>query len=456
MPGPLLPTLGPLIAALIIFLALRRWPVASAIAGSAGAFLLGLATAAIPLRPAEAGATTALIAGDEMIVLGRSLLLGEGVRQILVVAFFGAALLFLLSALWPQGPDFVPAGLLALAPLAFAVMIQPFTFGAVALLVAAAPLAAMIQGHRPAPTLPALRFLQFTALTIPAFLIAGWMLDSQQFVLAAAIWRLLLLALVMLLAGFPFHLWVRPLVKEAQPLVIVFVLGLVHLLFVTFVWGLLQQFPGVLQTARFTTLLAWSGAGTSLLAAMLALGAGDERRLLAALVLTDIGATLMVLSQGTPGMAHIWLLLLSRTLSLLVAAAGLGLLAPEAAAHFAGPKEALRRSSYGIVLFAFGASSLVGLPFTPGFPARWATTRLLAEESVLLAVPLLLAVAAGAFGILRSLVRFAEGASQIPEGSPADGLPAKAILAFALPAGILLILFSWPLLTFAARLAEQF
>lgn len=456
MPGPLLPTLGPLVAALIIFLVLRRWPAASAIAGSAGAFLLGLATAAIPLQPADAGAATALIAGDEIIFLGRSLLLAEGVRQILVVAFFAAAILFLLSTLWPQGPDFVPAGLLALSPLAFAVMIQPFTFGAVALLVAAGPLAVMIQGHRPASTLPALRFLQFTALTIPAFLISGWMLHSQQFVLAAAIWRLLLLALVMLLAGLPFHLWVRPLVKEAPPLVIVFVLGLGQLLFMTFGWGLLQQFPGVLQTARFTTLLAWSGAGTSLLAALLALGAGDERRLLAALVLTDIGATLMILSLGTPGMAHIWLLLLSRILSLLVAAVGLSLLAPHTAIRFAGLKDALRPKPYGIILFAFGASSLIGLPFTPGFPARWATTRLLAQESVLLAVPLLLAVAAGTFGILRSLLRFTEGVSQPPEGRPADGLPAKAILALALPAGILLILSSWPLLTFAARLAEQF
>ena len=177
MAGPLLLVFGPLVPAFFIFAGLRRWPRAAAVCGFLSALLLRFLIAAIDMQTVAADAPSqgiSLLSGDELIFFGRSLLLTEGLRQLLLTVYSASAILFLLSGAWPQGPDFVPAGLASLSPLAFVLMVNPLSFGALGLLLAAALLAALVQGQRPGSTLASLRYLLLAALSVPVFLVAGW------------------------------------------------------------------------------------------------------------------------------------------------------------------------------------------------------------------------------------------------------------------------------------------
>lgn len=400
MSTPLFLLIAPAFVALAIFAGLRRWPRATGICGFLGALLIALLLAAADLDSSEA--TGSLLVGDTFAFFDRSLLLTEGLRRILLLIYAGSALLFLLSARWSQGPDFVPAALAALASLAFAMMVTPLAFGAVALLLAAALLAALVQGQRPGSTLASLRYLILTALAVPALLIAGWMLDSQQFALGGAIWRLFLLGATLLLAGFPFHIWVRPLLNEAQPLTAVFVLGPVQLGVLTFLWRWLQQYSDTLLAGQLGAAMGWSGAVTALLGAFLAATARDPRRLVGSLLLADIGATLICLSHGVAGIEQAWSLLLMRTVALLIAAAGLEWCAEREGidASLVGT-EHLSQHPLATLLVTYGTLSLIGLPFTPGFATRWAATNLSGAVSLWWALALMLAIAGGIAGVLR-------------------------------------------------------
>ena len=62
------------------------------------------------------------------------------------------------------------------------------------------------------------------------------------------------------------------------------------------------------------------------------------------------------------------------------------------------------RAPLGMGLFVLGCLSLAGLPLTPGFAGTWPAVILIGEQSPWLAIILVLAIAAGAFGLLRRLM----------------------------------------------------
>src|SRR5690606_13860933 len=188
MPGPLLTVFGPLLPALLILLGQRiwpqrRWPLPrwpAAIGGFLSAIVLRLMLGAIPLEPTTAAEAGAFFSGGEFFLLGRALILTETTRAVLMTMYTGAALLFLLSAIWPQGSDFVVAGLAVLAPLAVVLQAEPVSCGAVAMLIAAAFLVPLAHTGRSGETVAPMRYLFLTALALPPLLVAGWMLESEQ------------------------------------------------------------------------------------------------------------------------------------------------------------------------------------------------------------------------------------------------------------------------------------
>lgn len=459
MSGPVLLIFGPLLPAALILLALGRWPRAAAVSGFLSALLIAALLANIDPAPVETSATVA--GGEEFRFLGWTLLISEGMRRLLIMIYISSAILFLASGLWPQGQIFVPAGLAALSPLAVALMIRPLTFGIVALLVAATFLAALVQGMRAGSTTASLRYLLLTALALPVFLIAGWMLDSQQLALGGALWRLLFLGAALLLAGFPFHIWVRPLLNEARPLTAIFVLAPAQLAVLTFVWRWLQQNPNLVANTPLDVYFGWSGAATALVAGFLAFNERDPRRLLGALTLADMGATLICLGQGVAGIESAWALILLRFLGLLIAVAGLEWTArrdgeEERVTH----GEQLAQRPLAAALFTYGALSLIGLPLTPGFAARWAAITLAGLASTWWALALLLAIAGGLAGIVRilapALALLKDGAvlDSWDDGQPAS-IPAIATGALLLLT-LILAVYPWPLLNIFARLNELF
>lgn len=424
---------GPLLLAALTVL-LRRWPGAAAAVGAGGATLLALAVSTV--APGEGEAAL------QWEPLGRTLILDAATGRILVLLYAGAAALLLLAALWPQGRDFAPSLAATLAPLALTIMIRPFVYGAAALVVAAAFQVALIQSGQPGSTRSATRYLLVMALALPFFLVAGWMVDSGQLIFLRTLWRLILLGIVLLLAGAPFHFWVRPLFAEASPLSVVFVLGLAQLALVTFAATVLGASPTLAQTG-LSLWLRVAGVATMAVAGIMALAATRPHQTVAYAALLDMGAVLAALGAGPAGLPAALLMVVGRTLALVLAMVGLAYVEPRPRAA-ASSRVMYDGALWPLILLGYGAFSLVGLPLTPGFAGRWAEIALLGQQSPWLAAFALLAVAAAAVGVWRSL----------PIGSlPSlrdrrEGwrfAPVQAAVALLLLLAVLLTLFpAWP------------
>jgi NADH:ubiquinone oxidoreductase subunit 2 (subunit N) len=395
IPVPLLLLFGPPLIALLVY-GLRRER-AAALVGAAGVAILALIVATAPL-----GEGGGLFGGDTWPLLGRAFRLSESLRAIMLFVYGGAILLLLLAAIAPQGLAFAPGAILLLAPLAAALLIQPFVFGALLLLPAAALAALMLQGQKSGVTTAAMRCLATAAFGVPLLLILGWMLGADQVAFGATIGRLLALALVILLAGFPFHIWIRPAVAQSPPLTLALVFGLFHLVIAVFGLSLLSGAPWIRQQPYFSQLATTLGGATVAIGGLLALSASGPNSLLAYSLLADIGAGILALAW-TGGEATLLLHFVARFISLLLASIGLAYLRPQLPVGGFAPGLAWR-GLLPLALFAYGALSLAGLPLTPGFAGRWPIIGLAAGHSPALAALLVLSAAATTAGVLRGLV----------------------------------------------------
>ncbi len=371
LPAPLLLLAGPLVPALVSLL-LRPWPRLSAGAGALGALVLWRWVTVVSLAEGAAG----VFAGPTLTVLGRALTLMPGVQIAFGLMYAGLTVLMLLALGWRQSQDFAPASFLVLAVLAGAAMARPFSFGVLLLLVAAAGTTIIIQSDRAGATDAALRYLVFVALATPLFLVAGWMLDSAQASLQGTIWGLLLVGTTLLLAGFPFIIWVRPLVVTGSSLTPAFVFGLVSLGQLTFLLALMGENPWLFGVEAFSRLLAWSGLLTLVLGGVLAVSSRLRGNLLGALLLVDLGGTLGLLALGEAGMAPAVAGVPARFLALALAGSGAALMARDEQSDVGSLD-----GRVGLAAFAFGGLSLIGLPLTPGFTVRWPLLLALADAA---------------------------------------------------------------------------
>lgn len=407
LPVPLLLLAGPLLGGAATTL-LRRWPRVAGLIGCLLAVILWRWLAVTATAPAGA-----LFAGDEWLVLGRQFLLTPGLRLLLGGLIGSVAVLCVLTVFLPQGGLFAALLLLLISPLSAALMVRPFAFSLVALLVAAALLAVLIQGDRAGSTLAATRFLALMGVALPLMLAAEWMLSSGQSTMLGTGSRLLLIGLIVWLAGFPAHIWLAPLLDEAPPLVTVVVAALLQVVFVILAWQIMVATPTLAESDAFLAVLRLSGGAVIVVGGGLALLSRGAGRLLADLLLLDVGALLLVFgSADAPPLAAPLILLGGRFISLLLATCGLALLRrSETIAWRAAPA--------GNLLFVVGALSLLGMPLTPGYVGRWTAVNVAAADSLWLAALLLAGSAAGLVGVLRWLAGTRSEAIVV-EGSPEE------------------------------------
>lgn len=378
--GPFLLIVGPPAGAAVVWL-LGRWPRAAAIAGAVAAVGLGL--------------LLALAGNDVWAVYGRSLALDDGVRAVFQLLLLLVGVLFLLSLRWPIGRDTAPASLAAVSPLAAMVMIRPLSLSAFFLIPAAALLAAAMQSGRPGKIGPAWRYLVMMTLALPLLLLTGWLAETPAaFPLGAA--RVLALAAMILVGGFPFYMWVRPAVRQASPLLLPFLFGGVQLALLLLVFGWLMARPDWQADPGFQSWLRWSGALTVLLGGLLAATAVDDD-LLASLLLLDMGMGLLtLLLPGKMGWETAVMIHLGRVVALLLVGVG-RLMWTE-------------RSKFRAVLWLYGSLTLLGLPLTAGFGGRWALLNALpglggGTPAIVLPGLLLLGTACGLWGVGRLALR---------------------------------------------------
>ena len=463
MPLPALLVVGPLLLAVPLLFVARRWPVAGGVVGGISALVLRAL-----LSDASSGFGVASVEVGRWVILGHALVLTEGLRQVLLFIYIVAAALFFLSALWPQGSDFVPAAFATFSLLAAILMVQSFVFSMVLLMISATIMAVLIQSGPVASTRAALRYLLMTSVAVALSLLAGWIVGSGSLAFLGTAWRLLLISFLILLAGFPFHIWVRPVVSETAPLATVFSLGFGQLVLVLLAGGVLLALPTVRQDTQLLTLMRLVGAATVAVSALLALGSQDWGRLIGYILLAEMGAVLLALSFDMDGMSTVLALLVSRVGSLALIGLGLAAVKKSFGANAIDRKRDLFtdyqglawREPLAVALLIVGVLSLTGLPLTPGFSGRWMIISLAATASPTYAVLLVLATASGVIGAMRALVPMLQRSAP-PERSfwvrfQRESLLeqiAQGVLVLALVAAVLWTVFPNYLLSAASRFA---
>jgi len=463
MSAPLFVLVAPLILALIFF-PIRRWPKVSGATAAFAAWLFSIILVGIDLSPPAAG-TDGITSNSVWNALGHSFVLTDRAQLLLVAVYLLMGIAFLLSTLYSQSSIFVVLSLLVMSPLSGALMIEPDIYGAVFLVIAACGLAVLIQGRRAGSTLGALRFLSLYALAMPLLLGASWMFESDQFRYLDSLTLILVAALLLLTASFPFQIWVAPVVSESSSFVPSIVYGTGQLLVVVFCLNLLATQPFVYRSVQFQGVANLSAAASLILGAVLTMTARSFGRQLGYLLLISIGAVIAVIGSGGVAVVQTTLtLLILRIIALIIAGAGLAMIRSRAVAvdggvnQFATNQGLAWQTPTAVGLYVFGCLSLAGLPLTPGFVGTWPAVEIVGQHSTWLAVIMVLSIAAGAFGVFRRVMPLLVRPVP-PSGEDRGSLEnskEQLVSGTILLVGALLALFPRLILTFVNNLADLF
>ena len=420
---PLVMLTLPLVAA-AVGVVLRSRRRATAVAGVVTAALL---TLLLWLAAPEEG----LFADNSATFYGREIVLTPYIRSLFLFIYPAFGLLAATSWFRPLGRMVVPSGLAALSPLAAALMVSPMAFGVVWLVVTAAVLTPALYSGRYEAASSTWRYFLLTALSVVPLLLTasppsgGWNMP----------WLASLLAVRVVLGGFPFHLWVAELGRRSSPAALALVLGLAQIVPVVFVFSLLDTVPAARAAVEFQTAVRWSAALTALLAVFQMSRSRDWRGIVTGATLLDMGFLLAAaLAPGADGLIIAVPALINRYLSLLMLV--LGGESERAADNDSRIGRFGRRLRP--LLFAYGLFSLIGLPLTPGFAARWAQVSVVGQASGIWPSILLVAsLLAAAWIAARSIGRSREGQEEQP-GGRSEGETVFAAIMFGV-----LVLLGW-------------
>jgi len=445
----------PLVAAGVTFV-LRRFQTVTALLAAGVAGALGAGALWLPLDRAIQLGGRQVAMGEPVELLGRQLVLNGADRIGLAFVFLVAGGLFLLGWRARPGPMFFALGLALLSLLSAAVVVRPFLYASLLLTIAAVLAAILVQGGMPGQTRGALRYLVMMTLALPAFLVAGWLvelyvLNPSDVGLARNIMVALVAGFALLLSVVPFHIWIGPVAQESPPVATVFVLTVYNSVVWFLLLNVLQEYAWLSARQDVFRILQLLGLLTAGVGGVLAFSSYDFAHVLAYGVLADYGCALVALGTHTPaGLAAALLATLARPVSLAILALGIALARERTkSSEFERLAGLAWSRPWMAVALVVGGFSLAGIPPLAGFLGRWAQVRLLATMQPVYAITVLgvtLGVAAGA-------LRGTDYLLQAPNEATPDSLsPSKereareprlmiALIAATLLVGLILGLF---------------
>lgn len=456
--------IAPIVAGLLVWL-LARWPKVSAGAGAIFAFGIWLLLKTMTL-PETA------VSGTPIQLFGQDLVFNEGLQSLFLFIYGGLIILFLLAIPFVQGRKFVPGALGVMGLLLAGVMIRPFSVGIVIIWVALALVSIIIQEELAGATHGGVTYLVLVSVAMPLLLILVWTVETQTVNLVTPVTRFALIGVIILLGGFPFHIWVTSAVRESKPLIYVFLFGLAQLVVVTFIFNFFQAAPWLQNDIQFLEMVRLSGIATLLTIALLVMTAVRFSRLIDSLLLLDMSLVLLaLLLPNELGWETAVTLQIGRFGALLFLAVGLLLLQRvgiTSEINEAGLAEDQARSNQGLgrraplslALFLFGAASLIGLPLTLGFAGHTraiqslGTAVMLIDSSTFLLITVFLAITLSAFALFRATLYWLKAPTEA--AASAEPVWQKIILGIALFAGILFAFTPPTFIDYTQTLAQLF
>ncbi|MEZ4592591.1 MAG: proton-conducting transporter membrane subunit [Chloroflexota bacterium] len=388
----------PLLAALVARL-LARQPQLMAAVGALTAGVLWLW-----LRTVVPSGTAVLFWGQPMALTPEN-------QVLLQLLLAGLVILFGLAIIFPAGDWFVAGGLVGFAFLAASLLTLTIAVALALVLLATGALALTVQSGRAGSVRGSFRYLLAVLLAVPLLLIVNWQLAAPPTEWLLPPGELAALAVLLLLAGFPFHVWLLAVVNEAEPLPLALVAGWAPIVPLALLFQTLATYPNLID-ATFRQFIWLSGGLTLLVAGVLAFTAVHLRRAIGNIVLLNMALTILCFElPGNVGWETAVNLQLARFGGLLLLAGGWWLVQQQQPEW---PLDKLpagvgRKSPWGVALLSVGLFSLLGLPFTLGFAGQWRVLTAVAELANGGSIPwwlpalALLGLGLSAAGVLRLL-----------------------------------------------------
>ena len=338
-------------------------------------FLILLSAAVARFIPVESSSFFVYEISPEMNILGRSLVITSGLKTTLML-FYGALGIWSVGLyLFKVKSNIVPLGLAFIGLLVAGLAVEPFLYSALILEIAVIISVPMIAKVADPRIKGVSRYLIYFTIGMPFVLLAGWYLaggeitpvNDEQLVQAAL---LLGLGFVFWLAVFPFQSWVPLLSDETEPNEGLFILTLLPIAVVVlllkylngFAW--LRGYDTVFQALRLFGLI------------MVIIGSiwfslqNNLRKAMGYLILVSSGFMIIAISLNSPnGYIVSTYFMLLRVVSFFVVSWTLvsmekvtGILKVDSLKYLFSTAPLL---ALGFFISLF---SLIGMPFTAGFP----------------------------------------------------------------------------------------
>ena len=242
---------------------------------------------------------------DSFLFLGRRLVLENSDRSLLILVYLGLAFWFGGGYIARAGSIFVPLGLAMGVLLTAALAVEPFLYAALLIemtvLVSIPLLSPPGQSVRPG----VLRYLTFQTLGMPFILFTGWLLTGvgsepadPGFVLR--ITSLFSLGFALIMAIFPFHIWIPMITEEAHPYRAVFVIFVIPTVVSLFALSFLDQYSWLRSISGLFTGFRLVGIIMVIVGGIWAAFQNHIGRVLGFTIITEIGLTLLTISLVEP------------------------------------------------------------------------------------------------------------------------------------------------------------
>ena len=407
MNAPLLWIALPGVIAVVLFFA-RHWQRVVVLVGAATCLLLVLLAVQLPVDQIIRFGPWFVKILPNFDILGRSFILLDAYRPLLVLIYLLAAFWISASYIAGAGRLFVPMSLVMVALLIAALAVEPFLYAAL-LIEMAVLVSVLILSIPGSPASPGVtRFFMFETFGMPFILFTGWMLTGveatpgdQALVIRAAI--LLGFGFAFLLAIFPFHSWIPMVMEKSNPYSSAFVMFMLPWMVVLFGLGFLERYAWLRNNPDVFLLLQYIGLLMVLVGGFGALFQHHLGRILGYAVMTQIGISLLVVS--IPGKLDLYFAMLFPS-AIAFAVWALALTAVHAVypdLRFQAVQGFARKLPFvglGLILAHF---SLSGFPVLAGFPTLFSLWNNLAAQSPLAAGLALIGSVALFGSALRSL-----------------------------------------------------
>ncbi|HCU80004.1 MAG TPA: hypothetical protein DGN60_02430 [Chloroflexi bacterium] len=363
---------------------LRRWIWVQAILVCGAMFILFVLVQQTPVDQLVVLAGRDMYFRSSWEILGRSFVILPSDKHILTFIFVSVFLFALVGAMVSVTILFYPV-MLSLVSIILAIMfVQPFIYAALFIQIGAVICVFMIVDYKYSEVAGALRYLAFVSIGVPFILMAGWQMEMYQVrpdddILLTQASLMLGVGVLILSAVVPFHSWMPIMARKSAPIVTAFMIGVVHAAMFFFLIDILVQFDWMRNNPQFFFALRIGGILMILTGGVFVISQHSFGGLMGYSSLIDWGCTLVAIGlrlSDAVGIAA--MIICTRVITLIVWGFGAGrILGANNSVDDLRLK--IRRNPFATVAMLAGGLSLAAMPFTAGFPARFALLQLLAR-----------------------------------------------------------------------------